>query len=315
MTTLKLTGLDVQNPLAYFAALGLLRVLDDHACRHKSARPRLAFVDEGAYLPILEADASLDEVIRIVLEDAAAEADNPVLQLAYDDEGRRAAPGQAGATRDLKPSPSLARQMLLDAVSKPRRVADLAAGFFSELVQDNNGKTKPTAFHFTAGQQCFLEMVEALRAGVTTEDVHEALMGPWTNKSQLPSLSWDASVGRSYALRASNPSKEKRGSIPAANWLGIQALGFFPVAVKANRLTTTCVKGGWKTGVFCWPVWRAPIQVTSVASLLRVPAERWTAVEREAMGILTVLSAKILRSDQGGGSFSPAEVVLPRGSG
>jgi hypothetical protein len=52
-----------------------------------------------------------------------------VLQLAYDDKGNRV---------------------------PDRSTSDIAASFFFELVQDNNGKTKPTALHFTAGQQPFL---------------------------------------------------------------------------------------------------------------------------------------------------------------
>ncbi len=96
---------------------------------------------------------------------------------------------------------------------------------------DNNGNTKPTAFHFTAGQQTFLDMVDELRTGITAAHLREALDGPWLNRSQLPSLTWDSSVARLYALRAGNPSKEKRGSVPGANWLAVIGLSYFPVVV------------------------------------------------------------------------------------
>ena len=39
---------------------------------------------------------------------------------------------------------------------------------------------------------------------------------------------------------------DKRGSIAVANWLGVQALAFFPVAAVRGRLVTTAVEGGWK---------------------------------------------------------------------
>ena len=52
-TKLELTGLDAQNPLAFLAALGLLRLLDDHALRVKLDRPRLAFEDRGQQQPML----------------------------------------------------------------------------------------------------------------------------------------------------------------------------------------------------------------------------------------------------------------------
>lgn len=313
MTQLKLTGLDAQNPLAYLAALGLLRILDGHASSSGLERPRLGFVDEGRQVPALSTTLDLDAVTGVVLEDAARQADNVALRLAYDEEGNLVAPETAGAVRDLKPAPGAARAFLERCAGADRRASDLAAGFFSELVQDRTkGRTKPTALHFTAGQQAFLDMVESLRTGMTPADLREALEGPWLNSSTLPSLSWDASVSRLYALRASDPSKEKRGSVPGAYWLAVQALAFFPVVVARGRLSTTGVSGGWKDGTFTWPLWTPALTVPTVASVLKANAARWTSRERAAMGVSAVLRSRILRSDQGGyGSFTPAEVVVP----
>jgi hypothetical protein len=313
MNTIALTGLDAQNPLAFLAALGLLRVLDDDALGRGVVRPRLAFVDDGAPRAHVSSDLSFDEVVATVLADAEAQATSLILSLAYLDDGTRVAASYPDAARDLKPPPVVARQALSEAATADRRTADLAAGFFSELVQDNNGNTKPTGFHFTAGQQSFLRMVDQLREGLTAADVREALLGPWTNTSTLPSLSWDASATRAYALRASNPSGEKRGSVPAANWLGVMALSALPVSVSRGRLRTTAIKGGWKDSEFTWPLWNSPASFPTIAALLRLDARRWSARERVAMGIALVLSSRIARSDQGGyGSFSPAEVVVPR---
>ena len=177
-------------------------------------------------------------------------------------------------------------------------------------MQDHKGNTKPTAFHFTAGQQTFLAMVDELRRGITADDVREALFGPWLNTSRLPSLSWDSSVARLYALRAGDPSKEKRGSVPAANWLGVIALELFPVAVRRGRLETACMKGGWKDSAFTWPVWSVPLTFSTIAALLRTDTGKWTPKQREAAGIAALFRSKITRSDQGGyGAFSPAEFV------
>ncbi len=313
MMDVKLPGLDAQNPLAFLAALGLLVVVDDHARRAERARPRLRFLDEGRQVPILTSDHDLDSLIGLVLEDAGEQASSPALGLAYDEDGNLVSSHAPGATRDLKPPPAAAREHLLRCSRSDRRAADLAAAFFSELVRDGKGNTKPMSFHFTAGQQAFLEMVGLLREGIDRDDIREALEGPWQNSSTLPSLSWDASVSRLYALRASDPSKEKRGSVPGANWLAVQGLSFFPVAVLRNRLVTTGVEGGWKSSTFRWPVWGVPAGVYAIRSLLRADTRRWTERERAAVGISAVFSARILRSDQGGyGSFSPAEVVLPR---
>ena len=311
-SSLLLTGLNAQNPLAFFAALGLLNVLDDYARSRHEPRPWLSFVDEGQTSQ-LGTSLSLDDVIAVVIADARSPSIDPVLTFAYSDAGERVAPKSKRARRDLKPSSDVAREFLLACSTDNRRIADLAAGLFSELVQDNNGSTKPTALHFTAGQQEFLRMVQDLRAGLTEDTLREALLGPWLNVSALPSLSWDSSATRNYALRARNPSSEKRGSVPAADWLGVQSLAFFPVFAQRRRLATTSVVGGWKDSALTWPTWRTRLAVPVVASLLRVDIGHMTATERAAAGVEAVFSVRILRSDQGGyGSFSPADVVLPR---
>lgn len=312
MSELVLTGLDAQNPLAYLAALGLLRVLDDHARRQSQVPPRLCFRDQGGLVPCMRTELLIDDVISVVLEDAAAQADNAVLRIAYDSDGKERPPNYPGASHDLKPPPALARLILERAVEAPPRGARLAAAFFTELIKDNKGNTKPTAFHFTAGQQAFLAMVEDLRSQISADDVREALVGPWTNSSTLPSLSWDASVTRLYALRAGNPSKERRGSVPAANWLGLVGLEFFPVHAIGGRLATTCVEGGWKDSRFTWPVWEPALEAATIASLLRSDVAALDATERTAMGILAVLRSRILRLDPGGyGTFTPADIVVP----
>jgi hypothetical protein len=312
MTEHLLTGLDGQNPLGFLAAVGLLRVLDDDAQRRGVALPTLAYPD-GDVVPVVRTDLELDAIVALVLADARDQGDNPALQFAYGEDGTRALPGDSSAIRDLKPRPAAARELLLDCASQPSRVAGLAAAFFSELVQDRTkGNTKPTAFHFTAGQQSFLAMVDDLRTGILDVDVREALLGPWRNTSTMPSLTWDSSVSRYYALRANNPSGEKRGSVAAANWLGVVSLEAFPVVPVGDSLETTAIQGRWKTSVFRWPTWTSHASFRCVTSLLRVDAGCWTASERKALGIAQVYGARIQRSDQGGyGSFLPSDVELP----
>ena len=227
-------------------------------------------------------------------------------------EGARVPADSEKAIADLKPSLKTAREFLEGLPGMDRRSADLGAAFFSELVPDNNGNTKPSALHFTAGQQKFLEMVGELRSSLQHGHLEEALLGPWRNQDALPSLTWDSTVARLYALRAVNPSSEKRGSVAGANWLAVIGLSYFPVNVRRGRLVTTGVTGGWKNGVFHWPVWSAPSTRLEVASLLRGDVTRLRRQEREALGVTQVFSSAITRSDQGGyGSFSPADVALP----
>jgi hypothetical protein len=311
MATHEFHGLDAANPLGFLAAVGLLKVLD-HNRRKPHARPTLHFADAATSYAIVETPMSAEEVIDTILSDAAEQKKCAALRLAYDKEGTPVDCDAVEAIRDLKPTPSHAREFLQLVATGDRRTAGMAAGFFSELAQDNNRKTKPSALHFTAGQQTFLSMAEELRSGITAADCHEALAGPWRSTSTLPSFSWDSAATRLYALRSVNPSLEKRGSVPAANWLGLQAMSFFPVTVKRQRLTTTCVVGGWKDSVFSWPTWRVPLTLPAVASLLRSDFKAFTAPGRAAVGLAQIFTSHIVRSDQGGyGSFTPAEIVLP----
>lgn len=217
--------------------------------------------------------------------------------------------------RDLKPKPEVLRTFLSGLVEsshlRRERSLSVAAAFGTETAIDNKGNVKPTAFHFTAGNQAFLSMVRQLRDRITRNDIEEALVGPWTKTSMLPSLSWDASDFRIYALRATNPAPEKRGSVPAANWLAFVALQFFPVAPVGSQVVTPCVAGGWKGARFRWPLWHVALAADTAASLLRMGRFAGDGRGCRELGIATVMEAGISRSEQGGyGSFSPAVVLL-----
>lgn len=307
----ELTGVDPTNPLGFLAAIGLLKVLSWRAPGTRE-HPTLHFSSDAMGTPVLETSLSFAEMRAALLADCAEQEDCPALQLAYDEDGLGMAHTDACATRDLKPAPDEARAFLKRLGRSNPRSAAMAASFVSELVQDNNGRTKPTALHFTAGQQTFLSMAEELRCGITGDDIDEALLGPWKGISNLPSLSWDSSATRYYALRAVNPSFEKRGSVPAANWLALQAISFFPVVARRGRLYTTGVEGSWKISTFIWPLWGEPLTMTVVASLVRSDIQAFSARERAAFGVTQVLRSSIQRSSQGGyGSFAPSDVMPP----
>ncbi|HSW31651.1 MAG TPA: hypothetical protein VLH75_19345 [Longimicrobiales bacterium] len=327
--SVRLPGLDGSNPLGFLAALGVLRILDHVARARRRPLPRMRWIEVGHWQPEIEsgADSGLDDVISAILEDKATWVDDPALMLAYDSTGTELVDprgGSQGIVRDLKPRPAVMRLFLgrlvvsaevpdLDFAYRlaVRRSLDTAGFYGSEVVQDNNGNTKPFALHFSAGQQTFLKAVAQLQSGVGEADLVEALSGPWRGTSKLPSMSWDATVARIYALRASDPSSEKRGSNPGADWLAFVGLGFLSAVPHGGALLTTGVRGGWKGGSFTWPVWTSPLTGRVVRSLLALQVlQGVSARERALRGIGAVFSSRITRSDQGGyGGFSPAKVV------
>lgn len=305
MAEIVLTGLDGSNPLGFLAALGVLNVLTD-----RGGAPKLAW-RSGDWRPIVT-DVAVDrgELLARLTEDVATWREDPCLELKYGKRGK-----QAKRAWDLKPPPGEFRSYLdrLVAASQPRRrrAVDFAAAFATETARDNNGNTKPTALHFTAGQQQFLEMVAGLRDAVTQDDLEEAVFGPWRYERALPVLGWDCSAARVYALRADDPSKAEKRGVPGADWLAFRALSFIRVAPIRTQVATTGCSGGWKTGTFCWPLWEVGLTrdsahvVVQMANLPGLPES-----DRRARGICAVFACGIRRSGHGGGgSFAPAAAV------
>lgn len=316
MNETTLRGIDGSNPLGLLASLGTLRVLSE---MRPSANVRLAWHNDGYWRPVVFGIRDAEEIVGTVMEDLPSWENEPALTLAYikegDGAGRRVEPDTAGAIRDLKPPAAVQRALFEKAAHMAgggqRRTARLLACFGTDVALDNSKFIKPTALHFTAGQQQFLKMVGELRDGIGAHDIRSALEGPWTYDSKLPSLSWSGTGQRMWALRASDPSKDKRGSCPGAEWLAFIGLSFFPCVPRGQRVETTGVRGHWKNCDFTWPLWTAPARPRVVSSLLQTRGlEELKSHERRARRIGAVFKATIHRSEQGGyGSFAPASSV------
>lgn len=297
MAELTLSGLDGTNPLAFLATLGVLE-----ATRERGDA-RVSWRYSGGWRPVLTSSCeSIETLTALLTEDRDSCVDEPALTLTYD------------GKRDLKPQPRVFREHLLRLVSAAspsgRRSVDWAAAFATDVAVDNNGNTKPTALHFTAGQQQFLQMALQLCRDVTAEDLNEAVVGPWLYTRSLPVFGWDATSSRDYALRASDPSTDKKSGVPGADWLALRGLAYLPTMPRGTRVFTPGCVGGWKDGRFRWPIWTASLSAPVVRSLLTLDIEGMSMAERKARGIGAACSAGIKRHDQGGrGSFAPASEV------
>lgn len=305
---LLLTGIEGSNPLGFLAALGALLAVEQ--CRMNREEPRLCWRNEGLWHPVIFGVDSFESLAEILLEDVRSFRDDPALNLRYEKASGKPA-------HDLKPPPERFRAYLDGLLRRldegdvyAARALDYAAAFGTETAVDNNGNVKPTALHFTAGQQEFLAMVQELVEKVTAEDLIEAVRGPWSYTRPLPVLQWDATATRFYALRASDPSTDKKLGVPGADWLAFRGLAFLRVAPAGDRIVTTGCGGGWKSGHFTWPLWSVPATVDSIRSLIGTPdLIEMTAFQRAARGIGIVFRSDIHRTDQGGyGSFTPARV-------
>lgn len=299
MNALVLGGLDGSNPLGFLAALGVVNAVAD-----RRLDVRLAWIDDGAWRPSLAAALELESLLTLLDEDRASCASDPALGFSYE-----------GGVRDLKPPPALWRSFLrtlaLETSPDDRRAVDWAAAFATDVAVDNNGNTKPTALHFTAGQQKFLDMAIKLQAGTTRDDLREAICGPWRYERKMPVLMWDATSSRDYALRASNPAMEKKAGVPGADWLALRGLSFLAAFPRGDRIVTTGCGGEWKTGWFRWPVWDVPLGREMIRTVVRLPGlGSMSATLRRQRGVAAIFECRIKRSDQGGyGSFAPPSAL------
>lgn len=314
MTDIELAGLRGLDPLGLFASLGALdvasRLLPDR-------RVTLRWTDDLQPSAVMSGPESLDHLVELCDRDRERWGDSPVLTWGPD----------SRPLADLKANPSDLRRWFEVVAEGARATGDRAdLDLLCALVAEGAtaGKTdvsKPTHFHFTAGQQRFLVMVRELQRSVDVGRFAEALAGPWRYDSQLPVLGWDVRGERIYALRGFNPAKSKAGDkksgVPGADWLGFLGLRFFPVAASRGDLLTTGCSRSWKRSTFTWPLWDVPLTSATVASL--VADRRIDDLDppaRRALGVHHLVRSPIRRTDQGGyGSFGAPEPVLARRRG
>ncbi|MGI8721832.1 MAG: type I-G CRISPR-associated protein, Cas3-extension family [Geodermatophilaceae bacterium] len=299
MTELRLSGLIGTNPLGLFAALGAIDVV------RRSGRPgRLRWTEDIEPQAVLEGVVDLDTLAALIDADRATWMSSPVLTWGPD----------GTAMADLKLNQSDLRAWTSAVVSAGDRChSDLQGALVAEGGLAGKGESKPTHFHFTAGQQKFLLMARELASLVTATDARIALNGPWPRSSVLPVLGWEAGGDRVYALRGTDPSTDKKTGTPGADWLAFLGLTFFPVAARHGRLETTACSTGWKQGWFRWPLWTSALTPDVIRSVL-ADETLWGLDDTHLRlrGVARVMQAPIRRTDQGGyGSFGAAAEFLP----
>ncbi len=302
MNEVALPALEGTNPLGYLAALGALDALTS-----KVDGTTLRWTDELVPHAVIGGTDDLDRVLDVLDSDREEWISSVLLGFPT-----------GSPLPDAKPDKSMLRKWFEVVSREPHRGADSdhLCALVAEDALDGKGNAKPTHLHFTAGQQQFLDMTRSLASNVDRDRLKEAVYGPWAYDSPFPSLSWDARGERVYAVRATNPSNEKRLGVPGADWLAFRGLVFYPVGRTLNgSLRTTACDPEWKRSAFRWPLWLVPGTRDVVRSLVADSnlVSRRANIQPEALharGILSVLQAPIRRTDQGGyGSFGAPEVL------
>jgi hypothetical protein len=289
----ELTGLSGVDPLGFLAAVGLLRVVS-----RRAASARLQWVERGSWIALLHLPGDLD-LVEVVHDDVERwRAGHPAVDFAV---------GADRKIQDLKHPPAELRELMRELVADPE-ASRFAAAYGTGVAIDGTGQSKPTALHFCAGQQRFMDAVLDLRDAVTREDIAEALHGPWIGRVGAKDLRWRAASERSRALLSFDPSTEKSATVAGAVWLAFQALPLFPVVPNGLRAVTTGFSGRGKRERFAWPVWSAPLSEDAVRVLVGTPGLTATNAEwRAARGVVRVFESAVVRSAQGYGNFAAAD--------
>ncbi len=271
---LTLTGLRGDNPLAFLAALGTLRVL---SLARPDDQPRMSWtIERGAWRPVLH---NLVEVDTRALPEKIEE----VLREQCGPEPFQFARNTSVAPSEIAP---FVRAAVDRASPVDRRCADFAAAFGCEALTDRQGKIQDTAFRTMsgAGHQHFIEFMLTLCKETNAEHLREALFGPWRRQDEPPSMRWDPIDDRRYALRWKDPSKEQIRTVRGANRLAVEALPLFTTAPVNGELRTT----GFRRKTWTWPIWDAAAAVDAVRSLLSLQALHEDQSDRRSLGAIGV---------------------------
>ncbi len=298
-----LRGLEGTNPLGFFAALGV-----QAAFANKDEQPCLWWSDDVTPCAIVDQRFSVDRIADQALETCVTMKKSFAVNPARSD-GSIMPKGD-----ELKLRPDDIRVYLREAVQRGSG-GHLATALIAEGSLDNNGVAKPTDFYFTAGQQKFLNTTRKILDAVVHKDFVADLASPWRYQRELPSLGWDVTDDRVYALRANNPSPERKLTNPGAEALAIMGLSLYPVFAGIGRTLAQGCSGSWKRGHYSWPLWTKPATPYAVKSLLthashhnpiEAKLDRWF----RSWGISMVLRSSIRRSGQGGyGTFGPPGII------
>lgn len=258
--TLTLTGLDGANPLAFLAALGTFRIMAETETHQATA---LAWTNAGnRWTPVLylSRPTTADDLITILDGPLRTMSDHTVLTFA----------------QNLRIPALQFRSLSIDALNGWMNGEDtishrFLSAFGSDGIRSENGEIEDTALRTMsgAGHQHFLKFMNDLAVETTSENLSEALFGPWRYQDPGPSLRFDPEDDRRYALRWKNPSQDAATTVRGANRLAVEAIPFFPAFPVNGRLENTGFTGHKSNDTFwTWPIWEHPIDCEVCRSLL-----------------------------------------------
>ena len=289
---LLLNGLDGANPLAFLAALGTLRVINEHKTVSPCDGRMFWKQNHGYWSPVISVDIPLkkEELIRIIMSQPRKIESHPVRLFPYN---------------DLKISCEEFYHVAYDAQNKAtftdHQYADFISAFGCESlpVSEKDRDIQDTALRTMsgAGHQHFIGFMRELLVNTGPEHLQSSLFEPWQYSDLKPSLRWDPYDDRRYALRWKEPSGDPIRTMRGANRLALEALPLFPTQPIERKLHTTGFSQSRNKDVlFTWPIWEIPLSIDAVRSLISLDELQKPLPNRESLSARGVI--EIYRSQR-----------------
>ncbi len=302
-TTHRLDGLEPDNLLAFMALLGLLRSLE--AVRPSWRARAFWTINDPPLRPAIRLSGN-------VSNDTLAQSVAAGINLL-------ASHHNFGDHKSLKLPVAYATGILKEAAEMGDQngyTADLWAALVSDAAVSQNGQNvdpTPLCLMFGQGHQHFLERLASVPREKAPPDrgrgqgkqkisetkcVSEALFSFWQRPDATQSFRWDPNEDVRYAMRARDPtdSTTKDTTQHGANRLaaiGLSVLTVVPT-IEFGRVRLA-VLGGLRQHrgafIFQWPIWRDPISLVHIRSLLGHPKLN-NPETQNALGIVEVRKAR-----------------------
>jgi hypothetical protein len=303
---LLLPGLDGTNPLGFLAAMGVLRVLSlqKHGVKLSwqlsggTWRAKLF----GVRVPLPDLGAELHAAIR-KLDQSAWSIDKKL-------------PFEANKFRRV------IAESIEATHSKQRFKVDLLAAFGVECVRDKKGNFEETKLRLvrTADNKKDKEKKEGLLgfAATTIEttsvaQIQEALSSNWLYKDKQLTFRWDPAEDRGYALQWDDPGPIGAMTQRGANCLALFGMTCFPVIpVKGQAKTTGFELQKSDQTAFTWPIWKHPINLGVIRSLLtssELQPEQPDRFELASLGIAAAYRCNRVMTSTYYANFTPSQRV------
>ena len=300
MSTVRLTGLRADLPIAVMAAFGVLRI---------SARtPDLAAVKlrweqgAGGEHAVLELPGHLDDrdLLDVLIQDVRSAPTRE--ELTWSDQIKT-------VTRDEF------RERSRQALENGDGLAAWFTAFGTELHLDREEKAiEPTPFDMSVARQRFLLDARKLASGLAKGSgvaYREALFGPWRYADDQHSLGWDPGTIKLGAFTHRAPTGMANSGVRAAVWLAFESLPLFP-CFYSGGFAVTAFRRTRRDFTLCWPVWRPSITLSGLRILLA-----WEGLvrtdppldEMKARGITAIYRSQKFKPNKYLSSFRAAELA------